>query len=63
MGTLKKKTYNLDENLIERARRALDAKTDTDAINRALQRTIDEREIEERLDALLRSGRFRTLYR
>ena len=63
MGALKKKTYNLDETLIERARRALDAKTDTDAINRALQRTIDEREIEERLDALLRAGRFRTRYR
>ncbi len=63
MGALKKKTYNLDEDLIERARRALDAKTDTDAINRALRRTVDEREIEQRLEALLRAGRFRTLYR
>jgi Arc/MetJ family transcription regulator len=63
VGALKKKTYNLDEDLIERARRALDAKTDTDAINRALQRTVDEREIEQRLEALLRAGRFRTLYR
>jgi hypothetical protein len=63
MGARKKKTYNLDESLIERARRALEARTDTDAITRALQRTVDEREIEDRLEELLRAGRFRTLYR
>lgn len=60
---VKKKTYNLDEGMIERVRRLFDAKTDTEAIQRALQKAITDREIEESLDALLREGRFRALYR
>ena len=63
MGVVKKKTYNLDGEVIERVRRALQAKTDTEAIHRALQKTLDDREIEDALEALLRAGRFRTLYR
>jgi hypothetical protein len=63
MGALKKKTYNLDGEIIERVRRALQAKTDTEAIHRSLQKTLDDREIEDSLEALLRAGRFRTLYR
>jgi hypothetical protein len=62
-ATVTKKTYNLDSVLIERARRVLDAKTDTEAIQRALQQTVENREIEEALDRLLREGRFRTVYR
>jgi hypothetical protein len=60
---VKKKTYNLDESMIERVRRLFDAKTDTEAIQRALQKAITDREIEESLEALLREGRFRTVYR
>ena len=64
MGSnVKKKTYNLDESMIERVRRLFDAKTDTEAIQRALQKAITDREIEESLETLLREGRFRTLYR
>jgi hypothetical protein len=63
MGALKKRTYNLDGEVIERVRRALQAKTDTEAIHRALQKTLDDREIEDALESLLRAGRFRTLYR
>jgi len=62
-SSVKKKTYNLDESMIERVRRLFDAKTDTEAIQRALQKAITDREIEESLEALLREGRFRTLYR
>jgi hypothetical protein len=62
-SSVKKKTYNLDEAMIERVRRLFDAKTDTEAIQRALQKAIVDREIEESLEALLREGRFRTLYR
>ena len=61
--TVKKKTYNLDEELIEKVRRLLGAKTDTEAIQTALKRAAEDREIEESLDRLLKEGRFRTLYR
>ena len=44
-------------------RRLFHAKTDTEAIHKALEKTIEDREIEEALDALLRAGYFRTVYR
>ena len=58
-----KKTYNLDGEMIERVRRLFDAKTDTEAIQKALRKVIHDREVEDALDALLRTGRFRTVYR
>jgi hypothetical protein len=62
-GRAKKKTYNLDEELIGSARRVLDARTDTEAIQRALRKVVEDAEIEIALDALLREGRFRTIFR
>jgi Arc/MetJ family transcription regulator len=62
-ANVKKKTYNLDAEMIETVRRLFDAKTDTEAIQRALRKAIDDREVEDALDALLKEGRFRTLYR
>jgi hypothetical protein len=35
MAAQKKRTYNLDGEVLERVRRALQAKTDTEAIHRA----------------------------
>jgi len=61
--SIRKRTYNLDGEMIERVRRLYDAKTDTEAIRKALRKAIEDREIEEALDALLRAGRFRTVYR
>ena len=61
--TLKKKTYNLDAQIIERVRRLLHAKTETEAIQKALQKTIDDSEIEEALEKMLAEGRFRPTYR
>ena len=58
----KKKTYNLDEEMIEKARRLLHAKTDTEAIQRALQKVVEDQERQEALDVLLKEGRFRTIY-
>jgi hypothetical protein len=58
-----KKTYNLDTDMIERVRRLFHAKTETEAIHRALQKVVQDHEIEDALDALLREGRFRTVYR
>jgi hypothetical protein len=62
-SALRKKTYNLDAEKIEKVRRLFHAKTDTEAIHKALDKTIEDREIEAALDALLREGRFRTVYR
>lgn len=61
--TVKKKTYNLDGEMIDKVRQLFNVKTDTEAIRKALQKTIEDREIEESLDKLLREGRFRTIYR
>lgn len=62
-ATVKKKTYNLDGEIVERVRRLFNAKTDTEAIQQALRRAVEDREIEESLDRLLKKGRFRTVYR
>jgi hypothetical protein len=62
-ASIRKRTYNLDGDMIERVRRLYDAKTDTEAIQKALRKAIDDREIEDALDALLRKGKFRTVYR
>jgi Arc/MetJ family transcription regulator len=62
-ATVKKKTYNLDEEMIHKVRRLFNVKTDTEAIQKALQKTVDDREIEKSLDRLLRGGSFRTIYR
>ena len=61
--SIKKKTYNLDGEMIEKARRLFNAKTDTEAIQRALQKAVEDQEIEEALEKLLKQGRFRTIYR
>jgi hypothetical protein len=62
-ASVKKRTYNLDGDMIERVRRLYNAKTHTEAIQKALRKAIDDREIEDALDTLLRTGRFRTVYR
>ena len=62
-SAVKKKTYNLDEEKIEQVRRLFHAKTDTEAIHRALQKTLEDHDIEQALEQLLRNGRFRSVYR
>lgn len=62
-ATTKKKTYNLDEVVIEKARRLFNVKTKTEAIHRALQKAVEDQEIQDALARLLQKGRFRTLYR
>jgi hypothetical protein len=59
----KKRTYKLDAALIARARRVLDARTDTETIQRALRKVIDDAEIAAALDAVLREGRFKTTFK
>ena len=62
-SAVRKKTYHLDGDVIEEVRRLFGAKTDTEAIHRALRKAIDDRELEDRLDTLLARGRFRIVYR
>jgi hypothetical protein len=62
-GRANKKTYNLDEELIRQARRVLDARTDTEAIQRALRKVVADAQIEQAFDALMTDGRFRTVFR
>jgi hypothetical protein len=62
-ATVRKKTYNLDGEMISKVRQLFNVKTDTEAIQKALQKTLDDKKIEESLDTLLRKGRFRTIYR
>ena len=61
--TTVKKTYNLDAAVIEKVRRLFGVKTDTEAIRKALLKAIEDQEVEERLEILLRKGRFRSIYR
>jgi len=61
--TVRKKTYNLDERLIQKARRLFRASTDTEAINKALEKSVEDLEIQRSLDKLLRKGRFRVIYK
>ena len=60
---MKKKIYNLDGEMIEKVRRLFNVKTDTEAIQKALQKTVDDHEIEESLNELLKKGLFRNIYR
>lgn len=61
--TVKKKTYNLDSMLIEKVRRLFSVKTETEAIQKALQKAIDDQEIQNSLEALLKEGHFRAIYK
>jgi len=61
-ATIKKKTYNLDGAMIEKVRRLFNAKTDTEAIQKALQKAVEDQEVQEALDTLLTEGHFRTIY-
>lgn len=62
-SALQKKTYNLDATVIQRVRRLFDAKTDSQAIRMALQKAIEDQEIQGALEQLLKRGRFRSVYR
>ena len=44
---VRKKTFNLDVGMIEAVRRLFDTETDTEAIQRALRKAIEDREVEE----------------
>ena len=49
--SVKRKSHNLDEQLLRRAVRALDAKTETEAIHRALRAVLVAEDLVEDLQA------------
>lgn len=61
-ATTKKKTYDLDGEMIEKARRLFNVKTETEAIQQALRKVVEDQEIQDSLEHLLKEGRFRTVY-
>ena len=56
--SVKKKTFNLDETMIERVRRLYGLKTETEAIHRALEKVLLEAQVENTLRDFLKEGRF-----
>jgi hypothetical protein len=62
-SAVKKKTYNLDGEMVEKVRKLYNVRTETEAIRKALVKAVEDQEIEESLDGLLKEGRFRTIYR
>lgn len=59
MATKRRTSILVDEALLKRARRVLRASTNTEAITRALQEALANKEIERTLRDLLRKGRGR----
>lgn len=59
MATKRRTSILVDEALLKRARRVLRASTNTEAITKALQEALANKEIERTLRELLRKGRGR----
>lgn len=59
MGTKRRTSVFVDENLLKKARRILKASTNTEAITRSLQKALLDKEIEGALARLIRKGRGR----
>ena len=53
---IRKKTLRLDQDLLDRARRALGARTETDAITRALETVVRREQQIQGLEALAALG-------
>ena len=59
MSTKKRTSILLDETLLKKVRKTLKASTKTEAITKALQETLLNKEIEATLRNLIRKGRGR----
>jgi hypothetical protein len=65
MATKKRTSILLNEDLLRKARKTLKVSTNTEAITKALQETVTNKEIEAALRNLIRKGRgrFTDVYR
>lgn len=59
MAAKRRTSVLLDEGLLKKARRALKATTNTEAITKSLQKALLDKEIEAALRRLIRKGRGR----
>jgi hypothetical protein len=59
MATEKRTTVVLSEKLLRKARKTLKASSNTEAVTKALQETLANREIQASLKDLIRKGRGR----
>ena len=59
MATRKRTSILLDETLLKKARKTLKASTNTEAISKALQQALINKEIEATLKDLIHKGRGR----
>lgn len=59
MATKKRTSVLLNDELLRKARKTLKASSNTEAVTKALQETLTNREIEASLKDLLRKGRGR----
>ncbi len=59
MGTKRRTSILVDEGLLKKARRALKASSNTEAITKSLEKALLDKEIEVALDRLIRKGRGR----
>ena len=59
MATEKRNTVLLSEKLLRKARKTLKASSNTEAVTKALQETLANREIQASLKDLIRKGRGR----
>ena len=56
MPVVQRKNYRIDTNKLQRARRALGTRTETETIHRALEMAADEVALARALDHLLQLG-------
>jgi len=60
---LQHKHVQLDQEKLDRAKRVLGAKTETEALNRALDVVVSEAEVDAALKKARRRGRLRKVFR
>jgi Arc/MetJ family transcription regulator len=62
-STLRHKHVRIDQAKLDRAKRLLDARTDTEAVDRALSLVVSEGEIEAALRGLGGKGKLKKVFR
>jgi hypothetical protein len=62
-SALRRKVIQLDQKKLDRAKHILGAKTETEALDRALDIVVAEAEIDTALRAAREKGRFRKVFR
>lgn len=62
-ATWRHKHVRIDQSKLDKAKRVLEAKTDTDTLDRALSLVVTEAEIDAALRAVAGKGRLKKLFR